>query len=144
MQLGLSSAAAPAAGVVDLVTACSRRGLRAVELRAGDGHGISVSGSSPGAIADLLTTAAKGGVAIAGYRTEGPADVRQLARLSESLGSAIIVADGCGIDAGSHSPDIPARSFSLRARRATALRGSHGSASAAAGAAAARRPVRSW
>jgi hypothetical protein len=43
MRLGLSSAAAPDAGLADLAAACMRRGLVALELVEDHGHGISAT-----------------------------------------------------------------------------------------------------
>ena len=94
MRLGLSSAAAPEAGAEDLVTACAARGLSALELRDGDGHGIAAH-DQPVALTDLLALAAGANVDIAGYRTADSRAAVSLARLSNALCTAIIVADEC-------------------------------------------------
>ncbi|HSK21169.1 MAG TPA: hypothetical protein VK912_18585 [Longimicrobiales bacterium] len=93
MKLGLSSAAAPESGAEDLVTACAARGLTALELRAGDGHGVEAGDEAR--IADLLALAAGANVDIAGYRAADSRDAASLARLSKALCTAIIVADEC-------------------------------------------------
>ena len=95
MRLGLSSAAAPAAGAEDLVTACAARGLTALELRAGDGHGIETGDHVSARAADLLARAAEASIDIAGYRAADSRDAASLARLSQALCTAIIVADEC-------------------------------------------------
>ena len=41
MRIALSSAAAPGASLPDLIDGCTRRGLFALHLVAGHGHGIS-------------------------------------------------------------------------------------------------------
>ena len=95
MRLGLSSAAAPEAGAEGLVTACAARGLTALELRAGDGHGIGTGDRMSADAADVLALAAGSSVDIAGYRTTDSRDALSLARLSTALCTAIIIADEC-------------------------------------------------
>lgn len=98
MRLGLSSAAAPDASLDDLAAACAARGLPALELRAGDGHGIDADGDWSRAVAAALASAATAGVTIAGYRTDAATDAEQLARLSQALGAPVIVSCECSID----------------------------------------------
>lgn len=93
MRLGLSSAAAPDADLGELIAACGARGLGALELRAGDGHGLEAIGND--AIAERLANA---GVAIVAFRTESSDNAFQLARLSAELDVAIVTADDCGIE----------------------------------------------
>jgi hypothetical protein len=69
MRLGLSSAAAPDAGLDELLAACTLRGLSTLELRAGDAHGIAVAGDWSAAVSAGLAAAAEARVTIAGYRT---------------------------------------------------------------------------
>lgn len=95
MRLGLSSAAAPAAGAEDLVTACAARGLTALELRAGDGHGMETGDHMSARAADLLARTAEASIDIAGYRAADSRDAASLARLSQALCTPIIVADEC-------------------------------------------------
>jgi hypothetical protein len=93
MRLGLSSAAAPNAGLDELLAACTRRGLSTVELRAGDAHGIADDGDWAAPVASGLAAAAQARVTIAGYQTAAPSNPWQLARLSEALGCPILVPD---------------------------------------------------
>jgi hypothetical protein len=93
MRLGLSSAAAPDAGLDELLAACTLRGLSTLELRAGDAHGIAVAGDWSAAVSAGLAAAAEARVTIAGYRTIAASDARQLARLSDALGCPILVSD---------------------------------------------------
>jgi sugar phosphate isomerase/epimerase len=94
MRLGLSSAAAADASFGDLAAACALRGLSDIELRAGDGHGIDAGAGAAAAVSAVLAAAAATGVRIAGYRSDdAAAEPAQLARLSEALGSCILVAD---------------------------------------------------
>lgn len=97
MRLGLSSAAAPTAGAEDLVAACAARGLAALELRAGDGHGIEVQGDWSQQVAELLDTAARASVGVVAYRATDSTDAESLARLSQALDAPIIVADECDV-----------------------------------------------
>ncbi|MCC6223631.1 MAG: hypothetical protein IT201_09105 [Thermoleophilia bacterium] len=90
MRLGLSSAAAPDASLEELLDACRRRGLAALELREGDAHGVV-----PGDVALLRAAserAVAAGVGIAGYRTDGAAGDAELAALSRSLGAPVLLA----------------------------------------------------
>lgn len=93
MRLGLSSAAAPDADLGELIAACGARGLSALELRAGDGHGLEAVGND-----SLAARLADAGVAIVGFRTESSSNAFQLARLSTALDVAIITADDCAIE----------------------------------------------
>jgi hypothetical protein len=67
MELGLSSAAAPDATVAELVEACARRGLRVLELREEDAHGVRV-GAERLVLAEAAALAAAGGVRIGALR----------------------------------------------------------------------------
>lgn len=87
MRLGLSSAALADAHLDILADACAARGLTALELRSGDGHGIGL-GADGAAAARAAETR---GVTIAGYWTHVRADVRALAQLSCSLNAPVIV-----------------------------------------------------
>ncbi len=95
MRLSLSSSAAPDLALEELAAACVRRGLAAVELVAGDGHGIE-----PGLPAELLERRLDGlnrhGIAVAGYRLrpgDDPADPA-LARLAQRLRAPIVAPPG--------------------------------------------------
>ena len=87
MKLGLSSAALESASVEVLADACSVRGLSALELRNGDGHGIGLGVDGAAA----FRAAEARGVTIAGYWTRVRADVRALAQLSRSLNAPVIL-----------------------------------------------------
>lgn len=97
MRLGLSSAAAPVAAIDDIVGACATRGLSAVELRAGDGHGIDPDNASASAVAELHAIASAANIVIAGFHVEDSSRAASLARLSQALDAPIIVADACDI-----------------------------------------------
>lgn len=86
MRLALSSAAATDAPLEDLVAACARRGLEALELRAGDAHGIDVA-SAPHAVA----AAAAAGVRIATYRVCDEEADAALVALAGALGATLLV-----------------------------------------------------
>lgn len=90
MRLGLSSAAAPDAGLDELLAAVVRRGLLALELREGDGHGVApADGTMVGMMA--ARRAAALGVALSGYRSAALGDDGCLARLCEALGAPVLV-----------------------------------------------------
>lgn len=92
MRLGLSSEAAPDAGVDELIRAATRHGLPALELRAGDGHGVSCDRAAvPHAIADVAARAAAAGIGIVGYRCTGAEDDAALATLATALRTTVIV-----------------------------------------------------
>lgn len=91
MRLGLSSAAAPDAGVDVLLAACVRRGLGALELRAGDAHGLDADAAAARG-PDLRRRALESGVVIAGYRAEADTDARALAHIARALEAPAIIA----------------------------------------------------
>ena len=97
MRLGLSSAAAPDASLDELLDACGRRGLAALELRSGDAHGVAPLGA--GQAGEGGRRAAAAGVAIVGYRTDGDAADAALAELSRALGAPVLL-DGPAGGAG--------------------------------------------
>lgn len=92
MQLGVSSRAAPDLALDALLEGCRRRGLAALELAAGDAHGVA-PGMADEAIAAVRRRAAEVGVRIAGYRADGwpAAEADALARLAAALGAPLIV-----------------------------------------------------
>lgn len=96
MRLGLSSAAAPEASLGELLEAAARRGLRGLELREGDAHGVDpmrllLAAGTP-------DEAAARSVEITGYRVTSPLDPRRLARLGELLRATILVDAPCDRD----------------------------------------------
>lgn len=98
MQLALSSAAAPTAGLQTLLQGASRHGLRTLELRAGDAHGISAwTGSAPEKITSLVTQLTAAGVGVVGYHESAraggasPESQESLASLARTLGCALFV-----------------------------------------------------
>lgn len=93
MRLGLSSAAAPDAGLDELLAACARRGLTALELRDEDLHGVAGRKDGVGG-ADAARRAAAAGVVISGFRSgSGDADLR-LARIAREAGAPVLVGGG--------------------------------------------------
>ncbi len=95
MRLGLSSAAAPDASLDELLDACGRRGLAALELRSGDAHGVDPLGA--GQAGEGGRRAAAAGVAIVGYRTDGDAADAALAELSRALGAPVLLDGPAGV-----------------------------------------------
>ncbi|MCL4290952.1 MAG: hypothetical protein KJ051_11855 [Thermoleophilia bacterium] len=95
MRLGLSSAAAPDASLEDLLEACGRRGLAALELRDGDAHGLEPRDTARAQ--DAARSAAAAGVALAGYRTAGDASDAALAGLSVALGAPVLLDEPAGV-----------------------------------------------
>lgn len=95
MKLALSSAAAPDLALPDLVGACERRGLGALELVATDAHGLRPG--LPAAEALRLAAAARErGVDIVAYRDETGELARDAdtARFAGALGLAVVVPAG--------------------------------------------------
>jgi hypothetical protein len=68
MRIGLSSAAAPDASLDELFDACTRRGLPALELEAGHGHGLDVGDPVAANAVEAGVRAAASGVLLSGYR----------------------------------------------------------------------------
>ena len=85
MIIALSSAAAPSASLDELVEAAARRGLTAVHLIAGHGHGLT-AGSTDLEIDEALATAGALHVEIAGFETP-VADGDGVARICRRLGA---------------------------------------------------------
>lgn len=91
MRLGLCSEAAPDASLDELIAAAARRGFLALELRAGDAHGVA-----PGEAARSGATAmklAEAGLVLTGFRTAGVTEVAGLARLSTVLSTPLLIDD---------------------------------------------------
>lgn len=89
MKLGLSSAAAPAAHFDDLIATCARRGLAALELCAGDGHGIRApDGPDAG---DAARRAHQAGIAVTAMRSMSPDHDEDAAIAAKAMGAAILV-----------------------------------------------------
>jgi hypothetical protein len=74
MRLALSSAAAPDAPLDDLLAACVRRGLPALELEDGHAHGLGAGRAPHGDAAHARALAASAGVQLAGYRLPAAED----------------------------------------------------------------------
>lgn len=90
MRSGLSSEAAPDASLAGLLDSAQRHGLSALELRAGDGHGLS--GAAAAAVVEAaLQAAASAGVSITSYRDTGVDSVSDLVSLAGRLGCPILV-----------------------------------------------------
>lgn len=89
MRLALCSSAAPEASLAGLVQACGRRGLDALELREGDGHGVNPDHEAiTGAVGGGRAAA---GVEIVGYRSLLAGHDLWLARLSEALDAPVLL-----------------------------------------------------
>lgn len=92
MHTGVSSAVVPAASLAELVLGAARHGLSVLELRAGDGHGVSASlTSEAGALAQVVEVIGVSPVTISSYRDSGEESVAKLAALSRVLGASILV-----------------------------------------------------
>jgi len=96
MRLSLSSAAAPDAALAELLAACARRGLAALELVEGHAHGVTAELDA--ARADAVHGAASdAGVAVCGLYREmlGAPELEPAARLAATLRAPVVVqADG--------------------------------------------------
>lgn len=93
MRLGLSSTAAPDAHLDELLEACARRGLRALELRDGDEHGVSDRPHGIGGAA-ARERAHAAGVVISGFRSEDADGDLRLVPLATAAGAPILVGGG--------------------------------------------------
>ena len=130
MRLALSSAAAPTASLQELLDACVRRGLPALELEEGHGHGLDVGMARHEATAEARARAASQGVEIAGFRLATPlpllADVTGLAAFARALGAPLLVPlaggppAGAAGAAGDEWTDVPETARRLVARLAAA------------------------
>jgi hypothetical protein len=92
VRLALSTAAAPDLSLAELLDACARRGLAALELVAGDRHGVGPELDYPEIVA-LAEEARAHGVAIAAYRSRGlwEAAAPATVRLAGGLDAPVIV-----------------------------------------------------
>ena len=92
MRLSLSSAAAPDATLPELLAACARRGLAALELVEGHAHGIAIGIDAARARA-VQTEARDAGVTICGLFLESvdSGDLDTAARLAATLQAPIVV-----------------------------------------------------
>ena len=95
MRLALSSAAAPDASLEELLDACARRGIDALELEEGHGHGLDADTVSSEAAAEAAARAADAGVDLAGFRLAIPlpraADAAGLIGFARALGAPLHV-----------------------------------------------------
>ena len=89
MRLSLSSAAAPEATLGQLLEAAARCGFAAVELREGDGHGVTAD-YGPG-IGAALAESSVAGIGISGYRVLQPGHDLALARLAHALEAPVLL-----------------------------------------------------
>lgn len=92
MRLSLSSAAAPDAALVDLLAACARRGLAALELVEGHAHGIA-PGLSPAQGEAVRDAAREANVGLCALYLEAldAGDLKPVARLATSLAAPAVV-----------------------------------------------------
>jgi hypothetical protein len=88
----LSTAAAPDLALAELLDACARRGLAALELVAGDRHGVGPE-LEHREILEVAAEAAARGVAIAAYRARGlwEAVAPETVRMAFGLNAPVIV-----------------------------------------------------
>lgn len=93
MRLGLSSAAAPDATLDELLAACRRRRIGALELVEGHGHALGPTTSAE-AIAAAVSAASGAGIEIAAYRSSDPGRLMDpaTARLASALSAPVVVA----------------------------------------------------
>lgn len=119
MRLGLCSGADADAPLAALLEAGERRGLAALELRQGDGHGVTPD--DPDAAAFRAVQAAERGVPVTGFRLVGSGSAPEaLAHLSRALNAPILV-DGPG-DVAARA-DLAGALVELGARAALVVRG---------------------
>jgi hypothetical protein len=90
MRLGVTSAAAPDAGIEELFEACLRRGLTAVELRCSDVL------PDPRAASRIATAANVAGLTIAGVFADVAAPPERLAAISRVLHAPTVIGDAAG------------------------------------------------
>lgn len=92
MHLSLSSAAAPDAALSDLLTACTRRGLGALELVEGNAHGVGTGIDAARAKA-ILAAARHEGIRVCGlYLQEmDRGDLVPAARLAAALEAPVVI-----------------------------------------------------
>lgn len=96
MQTGVSSEVVPAASLAELLTGATRHGLSVLELRAGDGHGVSASlTSEAGALTHVIDLMRESPVTISSYRDNGAEKTHELGMLARALGASILI-DGPG------------------------------------------------
>jgi hypothetical protein len=93
MRLALSSAAAPDATLDELLTACTRRGISALEPETGHGHGLDPSSWTARGVASVRARAEAAGVQITAVRL-APGTVvgrNELSAFSRAIGAPVLV-----------------------------------------------------
>lgn len=93
MRLGLSSNAAPDATLDELLAACRRRGLAALELDAGDGHGIGGGTTAIGGAA-ARSLADEAGVIISGFHADSDIADDRVASVASAADTPVLVGGG--------------------------------------------------
>lgn len=88
MRLGLSSAAAPDAPFEELIAACRRRGLVALELAQGGAHGFGFDDIE----ASVRLAAEADGVEVSGFRMHSAGAPNEVARLTKATGVPAVIA----------------------------------------------------
>ncbi|HEX6940859.1 MAG TPA: hypothetical protein VF158_15690 [Longimicrobiales bacterium] len=99
MRLALSTEAAPELPLADLVAACVRRGLAALELVDGDGHGLSPA--RPAEARERLRTALAGsGITVAAFRARSleRACSAEMAAFAAAIGAPVVAPAGTAGD----------------------------------------------
>jgi hypothetical protein len=89
MELGLSSAAAPDATLRELISVCARRGLRTLELRADDAHGLGPARGFAGLL-EVREQATAEGVSVCAFRSD-PLSGHEAAMLTQELGARLLL-----------------------------------------------------
>jgi hypothetical protein len=110
MRIALSSAAAPAASLAELVESCQRRGLSALHLVAGHGHGISDL-CTDAELAHAHQLAQSAGVSVVSF--EPGARGADVARISSALGARSVQASAV-LDASQSNVDEAAAALFAR------------------------------
>jgi len=98
MKLGLSSAAAPDAGLDELLAICARRGLAVLDLRVGDAHGVEgpMYGLGGAAAAERARAA---GVRVSAFRSSGEGQDLRAAPVAAAAGAPVLVGGGPSLTA---------------------------------------------
>ncbi|MEZ4585406.1 MAG: hypothetical protein R2909_03275 [Gemmatimonadales bacterium] len=89
MRLGLCSGAAPEASLDELLDSATRRGFATLELREGDGHGVSPSAALRGTVAAERVW--RDGVRIGGYRVTANSEAPGLVTMGRTLEAPLLL-----------------------------------------------------
>ena len=113
MRIALSSAAFPTASLAELIDGCQRRGLSALHLIAGHGHGISDS-STDAELARAHQLAQSAGVSLVSIEPDaGHEDVARISSARHAVPYGTPSAAPCWNDTPSGSGSRPCSSVSV-------------------------------